>query len=177
MSLTSIEEYGPNKDMTSPTTQHRLAAVLIGAIYRIVDGLFPVIQAIGRQPDRPWQQRTRIADRFSHILQQLLALTARIRPATLSRNPIFITISKHTTPRTPPLQVKPARATPAPARQLSARQLALRLANLLRQLEHLAAEVQAALPATIHRQIARARTIAGCNALPPPATPSWERAG
>ena len=166
--------------MTSPTTQHRLAAVLIGAIYRIVDGLFPVIQAIGRQPDRPWQQRSSIADRFSHILQQLLALTARIRPATLSRNPIFVTIPKQTAPRTPTPQIHPihaAPAQPAPARQLSARQLALRLANLLRQLEHLAAEVQAALPATIHRQIARARTIAGCNALPPPPTPSWERAG
>lgn len=172
--------------MTSSTTQHRLAALLIGAIYRIVDGLFPVIQAIGRQPDRPWQQRARIADRFSRILQQLLALTARLRPATLSRNPIFPTTSPLPSPTTPILKIQHATAVQprpaAPIRLLSARQFALRLASLLRQLDQLVAEVQAALPASIHRHLARARAIAGCNALHNPIAattphPSWESAG
>ena len=181
-------EYGPNVTMTSPanpTTQNRLMALLVGAIYRIANGLFPVIETIVRKPNRPWQQRARLADRFSRILQQLLALTARIRPASLSRTPNFPTTPNRPVqppPATQPTQPSPPRplTAPRPARLLSARQLAQRLQTLLRQLEQLAAEIGAALPATILRNVDRARTLAGCNALPPaPATPrpTWERAG
>ena len=182
--MTQDREYCPNVAMTNPTTQRRLVALLVGTIYRIANGLFPVIDTIARQPGRPWQQRARLADRFSRILQQLLALTARIRPASLSRNPSFPILPKRPTlsaaaqPSPASTHSKPAPLRlPAPARLLSARQLAQRLATLLHQLEQLAAEIGAALPATIRRMIARARTLAGCNALPAMHSPSWERAG
>ena len=175
--MTMIKECGPNGQMTNPTTQRRLTALLIGAIYGIANGLLPIIDAIAAQPTRPWHQRASLAARFSAILQQLLALTARIRPATLSRNPSF------PTPPTLRPAARPATANPiiprppAPARLLSARQLAKRLASLLHQLQQLAAEIGETLPTAIHRHIARARIVAGCNALPTRAHPSWETAG
>ena len=171
--------------MTISSTQRRLMALLTGTIYRIANALFPVIDTIARQPDRPWQQRARFADRFSRILQQLLALTARIRPSSLSRYPSFPPRpAAAPKPPGPPLPPKPRpQAPPGPARPLSARQFAQRLETLLQQLEQLAAEVGAALPPTIRRNVARARAIAGCNALPSPAARpamphlTWERAG
>ena len=168
--------------MTNPTTQRRLMALIVGTIYRIANGLLPVIDTIIRQPTRPWQQRARLADRFSRILQQLLALTARIRPDSLNRHPSFATTPKNPKPQTAPDQTRPSpRQPPAPSRPaplLPARQLAQRLQNLLTQLEALAAEIGATLPATIRRHIARARAIAGCHTLPTLAPPaSWERAG
>ena len=160
----------------TPTTRNRLTALLIGAIYRIANALFPLIDTIVQQPTRPWIQRKRYADRFSHIIQQLLSLTARIRPQSIRRNPTFPQTTQP--PALAPTQ-SPRPTTPrpqAPARLLSARQFATRLAILLRQLEQLAAEIGAALPQTILRNVARARTIAGCDALPPKIK-SWERAG
>ena len=169
--------------MNNPTTQRRLMALLTGAIYAIANGLFPMIDTIMQQPTRPWLQRANYANRFSRIMQQLLALTARIRPETLSRNPTF------PTPPGRPAQPAPAAPQPKqpapirplgplrPARLFSALQVARRLALLLRQLEKLAAEIGAALPPTIRRNITRARTLAGCHALPRLAHPTWERAG
>ena len=159
--------------MTNPTTQRRLMALLVGAIYRIVNGLFPVIDTIVKQSARPYPERVGLAARFSRIIQQLLALTARIRPETLARNPVFPKPRQPTTRSATdalPRQPGPAR----PTRMLSALQLALRLATLLRQLEILAAEIRATLPPGILHAVARARTLAGCDALP---TKSWERAG
>ena len=171
--------------MTSATTQRRLATLLIGAIYAIANSLFPVIDTIVRQPTRPWPQRASYAARFSRILQQLLGLTARIRPSTLSINPAFPTRPPPATPRpstahatTPPNLPRPPNPR-RPALLFSARQVAQRLATLLRQLEQLAAEVGATLPTITHRNVARARAIAGCDALPNPTIrqASWERAG
>lgn len=173
---------------TSPTTQNRLMTLIVGAIYTIANSLFPVIETIMQQHTRPWVQRERFAHRLSRILQQLLGLTARIRPTTLTRNPTFptrphpvATPPASTTPTTTPGPIRPRRpARLVSARLFSARQLALRLLVLLHQLEQLAAEAGAALPPIIHRNIARARAVAGCHALPPPATTTqttWERAG
>ena len=168
--------------MTNPTTQRRLAALLTGAIYRIADALFPIIDTIVRKPTRPFMQRVGFANRFSRIIQQLLALTARIRPETLSRNPIFPKPPARPTQPAPaahprqPGQIRPL--TPLrPARMLTARQVAQRLAILLRQLEQLAAEIGATLPPIILRNVVRARATAGCDALSPQTLPSWERAG
>ena len=178
--------------MTNPITQRRLMALLTGAIYAIANGLFPMIDTIMQQPSRPWLQRANYANRFSRIIQQLLALTARIRPETLSRNPTFATLPGRTaqpSPAAPQAQQQPAPIRPlgplrplrplGPARLLSALQVARRIAILLRQLEQLVAEIGAALPGTIRRNVARARTLAGCNVLPSQLMPhkSWERAG
>ena len=165
---------------TNPTTQRRLVALLVGAIHAIVDAIFPIIETVAQDTRRPFHQRASIAVRFTNILQQLLALTAQIRPETLNRNP---TLSpKPNTPAQPsttasPNQPRPIRPLPpiAPARFLSHRQFAKRLEHLLRQLEKLAAEIGAALPAIIHRNIDRARAITGCDTIPPIAT--WERTG
>ena len=168
--------------MTNPTTQRRLMALLTGAIYAIANGLFPIIDTVMQQPTRPWLQRANYANRFSRIMQQLLALTARIRPETLSRNPTFAPPPEP--PAKPPAAAQPKQPAPIrplgplrPARLFSALQVARRLALLLRQLEKLAAEIGAALPPTIRRNITRARTLAGCHALPRLAHPTWERAG
>ena len=174
--------------MTNPTTQRRLMALLTGALYAIANALFPVVNTVMQQPTRPWLQRANYADRFSRIIQKLIALAARIRPETLSRNPTFQTNPQQPARPTPaalPKQPGPLRplAPLRPARPLSPLQFAQRLAKLLRQLEQLAAELRTALPATILRNAARARAIAGCHALPSPADPTatpnrtWERAG
>ena len=173
----------------TPTTQRRLMALLTGAIYAIANSLFPLIDTVMQQTDRPWVKRALYADRFSRIIMHLLGLSARIRQNSLSRSPTF-----DTTPQPPPTATKTAaakqpatirapgslRAAPLrPASLLSPLQFARRLAILLRQLEKLVAEIGAALPANIHRNIARARTIAGCHTLPLPTNPhqTWERAG
>ena len=167
--------------MSLPALQRRLMDHLIAAIHGIAGALIPVIDTIAKQPTRPWQQRARLADRFNAIIRELLALTARIRPATLSPTPSFPIAPPRPAPQTQadePAQPRPTKRPPTsrtgPARLLSARQLAQRLAKLLRQLESLAAEAGAALSAQLHHHIASARTIAGCNALP---QTSWERAG
>ena len=161
--------------MTHPSIQRRLTAHLITAIYAIANALLPIVDAIANQPTRPRQQRARFADRFSTIIRNLLALTARIRPTTLSPNPNFRAAPPRPAPRP---RSRPAQRRPAnsPATRLSARQLAQRLATLLRQLERLLAEAGTTLLAAIHNHIASARTLAGCAALPSP-NPSWERAG
>ena len=170
---------------TNPATQRRLTALLVGAIYAIVDALFPIIDTIAHDTARPWNQRASLADRLTRILQELLALTARIPPNTLahtlSHNPTnpptpATTTPAATTPATPtqPGPLRPLRPL-APARLLSPRQFAKRLEALLRQLENLAAEIGAALPDIILRCIERARAITACDTPPPQTT--WERTG
>jgi hypothetical protein len=179
---------------TRPHLQARLLARLIGAIYGITEALVPIVQAVTSKPVHPWQERMRYSNRFWAIIRELLALTIRIQPGTLSDNPVF-----------PPIRPrKPRPAAPAPTREvpplpqspftppayhsapITPRKLAQRLALLLHQLECLAAEAGAALTAPFHRHAALARTIAGCTVCPPapPRTPrnardrwSWERAG
>lgn len=165
---------------TNPTTQRRLTALVVGAIYAIVDALFPIIKTIAHDTGRSWNQRASYTARLTRILQELLALTARIRPTSLSRNPTFNSVPNQTAQpaaATTPKQPAPIRPLPpiGPARPLSARQFAKRLQHLLRQLEKLAAEIGTALPAIIHRNIERARAMTGCDTLPP--TKTWERAG
>ena len=161
---------------TNPATQSRLKALLVGAIYAIVDALFPLINTIAQKPDRPWHQRASFATRFSRILQDLLALTARIRPDALTRNPTFPPLPDRSAQ--PPKTATPKQPGPLrpirPAPLLSARQFAQRLEALLQKLIELAAEIGAALPQTILRNIERARAITGCDTLPPT---TWERAG
>ena len=160
-------------------------AILTGAIYTIANSLFPIIDTVMKQTDRPWMQRSTYADRFSRIIMHLLGLSARVRQESLSRNPTFA-----------PMPERPAatKATTAAAKQsgpirplgplrpaslLSPLQFARRLAILLRQLEKLVAEIGAALSPAICRNIDRARTIAGCHNLPSPTNPqqTWEQAG
>ena len=157
-------------------TQHRLLAQLVAAIYAMVDAIRPVIQTLERQPTRPWQQRASLSARFYAILRDLLALTTRIDPASLSPNPVFPAAHPRTTP--PSRTGTPARKRPHPASvpPLSARRLAQRLANLVRQLMALAAEAGIALPDRLRRHAARAGAIAGCHALPASRI-TWESTG
>ena len=162
---------------TPPTSTPtpRLIARLIAAIYAIAATLRPVIDAIaqhsGPHPAASWHHRARLATRFSTILQNLLALTAQIGPATLTPRP-----ERTPSPRTPQTDRTTPRQTlirtPRRAPPLSPRQLARRLAALLAQLLALAAEAGAILPAALHHHIATARRLARCNPHP-----TWERAG
>ena len=166
----------PNPPTPPTTPTPRLIARLIAAIYSIAATLRPVIDAIaqhsGPHPAASWHQRAHLATRFSTILQNLLALTAQIGPATLTPRPERTPPPRapqtdRTTPRQTPIRTPPRRAPP-----LSPRQLARRLAALLAQLLALAAEAGAILPAALHHHIATARRLARCNPHP-----TWERAG
>ena len=168
--------------MRTTPPQPRLIARLVAAIYGIAATLRPVIDAIARHPGGnhgpSWDHRARLAARFSTVLQNLLALTAQIGPATLAPRPApkpRLTPGKPTTPRQPSIRPAPPRAPHLSASHLSARQLARRLAALLAQLVALAAEAGAILPAALRRHAARARRLAGCPTLPPHLT--WKRAG
>jgi len=150
--------------------QDNLLDLLLAAIYCIVGSLEPVIHTIATTPGRPWVERIRIGHRFWAIIRDLLALTTRIKPESLSENPIF--------PELRPRAPRPDRARAPrpryPTATLSPRQLALRLAALLHQLLCLAAEAGAALTATFQHNANIIRAIAGCDRLPPQ---TWERTG
>ena len=162
--------------------QARLLARLVAAIYGITETLIPIVQAIATTPGRPWQQRTRLQARFWTIIRAFIALPLRIQPGTLSANPVFAPPRPKT--RTNPAQAPAAPKPTTPPRPrspgMTPRQLAQRLAFLLLQLERLAMEAGTTLTAAYHHHAARARTIAGCHALPSqslsPQT-TWERSG
>ena len=166
---------------TTPATQRRLMALLTGAIYAITNSLFPIIDTVMQQTSRSWMQRSTYADRLSRIIMHLLGLSARIRPNSLSRNPTFNTPQPPQAATTTATPKQPGALRPLgplrPASLFSPLQFARRLAFLLRQLEKLIAEIGATLPANIQRNIARARTIAGCNTLPTNLQKTWEPAG
>jgi hypothetical protein len=162
---------------TQRALQRRLCASLRATIFAIANALLPLARAIERQTDKPWQQRASLSARLFAIIQEILALTTRIRPATIAQNPVF----PARTPRRPSTRTATAPPGPTlPKNPLSARQLAQRLESLLRKLQELAAEARAFIPKRLHNLTARARHIAGCDALPiphPTRLHAWERAG
>lgn len=158
--------------MTTRITRQRLHAVIVGAIYRIVDHLLPVIATLVSEPTRSWTERARLDARFSLIVQRLLALTARIHPAKLVQDPVY---PVHPAPPVPtgPRAAPAVRHAPAPF--LSQRRFARCLARLLDLLQRLAAELAATLPDPVRRNLARLHRLARTDRLPTAVT--WERTG
>ena len=133
------------------------------ALYALAEALIPYTNHIRADPRLPWLNRNRAAARLSHIIQQLLALTARLDPHRVGSN-AFAPL-RPARPRR-----HPAAPTHPSSRPLSARQLATRIAALLAELEAIARETGHPLPKIIQHLARHTQTLAGCEALrlPPP---------
>ena len=151
----------------------------VQTVYALAEALQPYIQAIGTDMSRPWQHRSRAVARLNRILQQLLAIPARLNPrkvgpAAFAPSRPFPQKSAQTPTQAcaqPPARTPAARFTTR-RRPLSARRNAMHLAALLRELQQIASDTGHPIPPELQHLCNQAQTQAGCHALKPVQHPS-----